>query len=110
MHPDVAIRSPLRFKLQFVLAFQSRLGPGNAAIVALDIHQYNVRPNVPDAVPGNHIVLPGTQKSHMSGIARNQNGADIPLRNFDLYIPDESQPSAVPDADHFLALQIGEFY
>ena len=76
-------------------------------MIGIDIHKYDVRTDLPNAVPGDAVVMAaGAQTQHAAG-PRYDQGADFSLRDLHLHVLNEAQPPARADADHFLALQLG---
>ena len=87
--------------------FQPGPGAVNAAILRIYVHQNDVRPDFTDAVPGDAVVVAAGSQPHQFTGARHNQGADTALRNLHFHILDETQPLTRADADHFLALQLG---
>ena len=89
-----------------VLAFESWLGPGDAAGVRVGLYQDDIRPNLADTVPWNsQIVRRPHQPQHLAG-AGNQNGLDVSLGDFHLHILDKSQPTSIADANDLFTLEL----
>ena len=53
---------------------QAQSGTGNAAVLRADVNKHDIRAHPFDAVPGDHIVIPATQKPKKTASAGNNNG------------------------------------
>ena len=80
------------------------LGTGDTAFVGLDVHQDDVGTNAADAVPGDAEVLFSAKEAQNAAGPRDDDGADTSVGDLHLHVGNESQPTAVIDADDFLAL------
>ena len=80
--------------------------PGDPALIGLNIHQHDIRPDPADTVPGDHIiVLPAPKAKHLAP-TRHDDGKDMSLGDLHLGIADKAQPPPVIDADHLFAVQL----
>ena len=55
---------------------KQRLCPGYAAFIRFDIHKNDIRPDLPDAFPGDNKVVPPSEKTEMPTDTRDDNGGD----------------------------------
>ena len=79
--------------------------PGKTALIVLNIHKNDVRTDLADLIPGDHIIVcpaEGTKNSARSG---HYDGQHLAAGSIDLHICHKSQPPSVTDADDFLTVQ-----
>ena len=95
------IPPPLHFLMK-----KSRLYPADPAFLRFYIHQYDLRADLFDAVPGDHIIVPSAPQPKETAGTGDDDGADLPLGHLYHHIGNKAQPSAVADTDDFLALQL----
>ena len=87
-------------------AVAEELVNNGAEVLAVDIDQNNIRPHLADTPPGDHIVILSTPKAQKTAGAGDDDGNDLPIAQIHPGVADISQPPAVADADHFLAMQV----
>jgi hypothetical protein len=85
------------------------LGTLDPAVFRFGIHQYNIRPDAPDAVPGDYKIIPAASESHQPAGTGDHNSAYFSFRYFHDHIRDKAKSLAIAEADHFLALKIRKF-
>ena len=88
---------------------KTRFRPGHPAVLRLGIHQHNIRADPADAVPGDHIIVPSAPKPEKPAGTGDDDGEDIPFRQFDPGIGDIPKPPPVCDTNHFFAVQVRKF-
>ena len=82
--------------------------PGKTAFIGFDIHKNDIRTDLADLIPRDHIIVcpaEGTTNSARSG---HYDGQHLAAGSIDLHISYKSQPPSVADADDFLAVQFGD--
>ena len=92
-----------------LLIKKTKLAPGNAAFVRLDIYQNDVGAHLTDTAPWDHIVIPPAPQMQKTAGAGHDDGHYLPLRQLDPHVGDEAQPLSVADGDDLLAEQVREF-
>ena len=74
--------------------------------VRLHVNQDNIWADPANAVPGNDKFVPSVENAKQAARAGDNNGNHLPRWDLHLYIGHKTQPSAVTNADDFLAVQI----
>ena len=87
---------------------KSLSGAGCAAFVGLAFHQYDIRTDFSDTVPGNYVIFPAAYHSEKAAGSRNHDGTYTSARNVNLDIRNKSQPLAGADTEDLFALQVSE--
>ena len=95
-------------KLHFL---QQKTGsvPGYAAFFRFYVYQNDIRADPLHAAPGDHKVVPLSEKSEIPAGAGDDQGVDAALRQLDNCIADKAQPPPVVDTDDLFAVQVGKF-
>ena len=93
--------------LLWYLEQKSFAGTGNSAVTGFCLHQYDIRADSFDAVPGDYVVVATACHTQKTAGPGNHDGAEIAFRDVDLNIGDKPQSLTGTDADDFLALEIG---
>ena len=83
--------------------------PGNTAFIRFYVHQNNVRTDPADTVPGNNKVVPTTPKTEMPAGARDDNGGNSALRQFNFCVSNKTQPPSVAYTNDLFAVQVRKF-
>ena len=85
-------------------------GPGDPAVLRSGIHQYDIRSDFTDAVPGDAVILMGPQKPCEFAGPGDNDGGNLAFRHFNQDVGNITKPAAVADTDNLLALKLGEFH
>ena len=79
---------------------RGRAVPRTERFLRIDLHQYNIGTDLADAVPGDHILLIGTEETEQTKGAGNDDGADTAFFFIEDQVAHSAETPAVATIDH----------